>query len=115
MSHDATCLFCRIVRGEIPAQRVAESEAALAFRDINPQAPTQVLVIPRRHVASLAEATDAVELAAVFALAREVAAAEGLEAGGYRVVSNVGAGAGQTVFHLHVHVLGGRGFAWPPG
>jgi histidine triad (HIT) family protein len=115
MPQDADCLFCRIVRGEIPAQRVAESATALAFRDINPQAPTHVLVIPKRHVASLAEATDAAELGAVFALAREVAAAEGLADDGYRVVSNVGAGAGQTVFHLHVHVLGGRGFSWPPG
>jgi histidine triad (HIT) family protein len=110
-----SCLFCRIVRGEIPARLVAETDRAIAFRDINPQAPVHVLVIPRRHVASLAEATDGEELGALVLLAARVAREEGLEAGGWRTVINTGADGGQTVHHLHLHVLGGRAMRWPPG
>jgi histidine triad (HIT) family protein len=111
------CLFCRIVAGEIPADVVAETDAALAFRDINPQAPTHVLVIPRRHVANAAElARDDDELlGAVFRLAAAVADQEGVTEAGYRLVTNTGDAAGQTVHHLHVHVLGGRDLGWPPG
>ena len=112
------CIFCKIVAGEIPAQLVYEDERTVAFRDINAQAPTHVLVIPREHVASLAEAAERGErelLGDVLAAAAEVAAQEGLREGGYRTVINTGAGAGQSVFHLHAHVLGGRPLAWPPG
>jgi histidine triad (HIT) family protein len=112
---DPSCLFCRIVSGEIPAALVAENEVAVAFRDIAPQAPMHVLVVPRRHLASLATADDAAELGAVFTLAADVARAAGVADAGYRVVSNVGADGGQSVGHLHVHVLGGRALGWPPG
>jgi len=109
------CLFCRIARGEIPVTRVAENERCVAFRDINPQAPTHVLVIPREHMASLDEATDPVLLGEVLLMAQAVARHEGLVEGGYRTVFNTNAGAGQSVFHLHAHVLGGRPMTWPPG
>ena len=113
----ADCLFCGIVAGEVPAQRVAETARALAFRDINPQAPTHVLVIPKDHHPDLATlaAADGGLLAEVATQAHEVAKAEGLDGSGYRVVFNTGPGAGQTVFHAHAHVLGGRPLAWPPG
>ena len=112
---DAECLFCRIVAGEVPAEIVASNDEAVAFRDLNPQAPTHVLVIPRVHEPNaVALANSAPEaLTAVFTLAGEVAAGEGLQ--DYRAVFNTGAGVGQTVFHAHLHVLGGRGFGWPPG
>ena len=109
------CIFCRIVAGTIPAQVVARNEVALAFRDLHPQAPVHVLVVPRRHVDSLAAAADAGELGAVLALAAEVARQEGVAESGYRVVTNVGGDGGQTVGHLHFHVLGGRAMSWPPG
>jgi histidine triad (HIT) family protein len=111
------CLFCRIARGEIPAQKVAESELTLAFRDISPQAPTHVLLIPKRHAADSAaapSAADATLLADLFALAARVAREEKLERG-WRLVTNVGADGGQTVPHLHFHLLGGRAMQWPPG
>jgi histidine triad (HIT) family protein len=111
------CLFCRIARGEIPAQKVAENDQAIAFRDIHPQAPTHVLVIPREHVADSAAEVGASHpalLGAMLALAAEVARAEKLEHG-WRLVTNVGAHGGQTVPHLHFHVLGGRQMSWPPG
>lgn len=109
------CIFCRIVSGEIPADVVATSEHSLAFRDLEPQAPTHVLVIPRRHVANLGElAEHPAELADAVVLARAVAADEGLGEG-YRLVANTGARAQQSVFHAHVHVLGGRDLTWPPG
>jgi histidine triad (HIT) family protein len=113
----ADCLFCKIVTGDVPAELVAESSRAIAFRDINPQAPTHVLVIPRDHHRDLATlaAADAGLLAEVAALAHQVAEAEGIASGGYRVVFNTGPRAGQTVFHVHAHVLGGRDLAWPPG
>lgn len=109
------CLFCRIVRGELPVPLVAENAQAIAFRDINPQAPVHILVVPRRHVASLAEAQDALEVGAVALLAAEVARAEGIEGSGYRTVMNTGEDGGQSVHHLHMHLLGGRAMAWPPG
>ncbi len=112
---DDTCLFCRIVSGAIPATLVAETPHAIAFRDIAPKAPVHVLVVPRRHIASLAEASDPAELGEVAALAAAVARQEGVAASGYRVVTNVGADGGQTVGHLHLHVLGGRAMGWPPG
>lgn len=109
------CLFCRIVAGAIPATVVAETDHSLAFRDIEPTAPTHVLVIPRRHVpnlAALAEDSPA-ELADAVALVAAVAEQEGLP--GYRTVANTGAAAQQTVFHAHLHVIGGRDLTWPPG
>ena len=108
------CLFCKIADGSIPAGIVAETEDALAFRDINPQAPTHVLVIPRRHVESLNEVDDPQMMSALVKLAQRVAAQEGLE-DGWRWVANVGRDGGQTVFHLHLHLLGGRRMSWPPG
>ena len=112
---DPECLFCRIVTGEIPADIVHRDERVVAFRDIDPQAPTHVLAIPTRHVASAAELTadDGDMLADLFGALRAVAAEEGLS--GYRIVTNIGAEAGQSVFHLHFHLLGGRRMGWPPG
>jgi len=109
------CIFCRIGDGTIPATLVASNPHGVAFRDLHPQAPSHLLVIPRRHVASLAEATDAAELGALMLLAAEVARLEGLAETGYRVVANTGNDGGQTVHHLHLHVLGGRAMHWPPG
>ena len=110
-----SCLFCRIVRGEIPVSTIAENEHAIAFRDINPQAPVHVLVVPRRHVASLSEADDALEVGSVALLAAQAARTEGIEDSGYRTVMNSGTDGGQTVHHLHMHLLGGRAMKWPPG
>ena len=110
------CLFCRIVAGEVPGDVVLETPRVLAFRDVNPQAPTHVLVVPRDHhptAAALASA-DPAYLGEVLAAATQVAEQEGLD-GGYRLVVNTGDDGGQTVHHLHVHVLGGRGLSWPPG
>jgi histidine triad (HIT) family protein len=109
------CLFCRIVRGEIPAKLVAETEHCVAFRDIDPKAPVHVLVIPREHVASLDAATDPALVGRLALLAAEIARTEGITENGYRTVINTNAGAGQTVFHLHLHLLGGRKLGWPPG
>ena len=109
------CLFCRIVRGEIPATLVAENEHCVAFRDINPQAPTHVLIVPREHVASLNEARDPALVGRVALFAAEIARKEGIAERGYRTVFNTNADAGQTVFHLHLHLLGGRQLGWPPG
>ena len=113
----AECLFCAIVAGEIPATKVLETDRILAFRDINPQAPTHVLVIAKAHypdVAALA-AADAALLGEVIGAVQQVAAADGVAETGYRVVFNTGAEAGQTVPHVHGHLLGGRALAWPPG
>ncbi|HEY5545185.1 MAG TPA: histidine triad nucleotide-binding protein [Gemmatimonadaceae bacterium] len=109
------CLFCRIIRREIPANIVAEDEHCVAFRDIGPQAPTHVLVVPRQHVSTLDDVTDPLLIGRVMVMAAAVARRENVVDAGYRTVVNTNAGAGQTVFHLHVHVLGGRRFAWPPG
>lgn len=110
-----SCIFCRIAAGTVPSTLVASNAHAVAFRDLHPQAPVHVLVVPRRHVASLAAADDAAELGALLALAADVARQEGVAESGYRVVTNIGADGGQTVGHLHLHVLGGRAFSWPPG
>jgi histidine triad (HIT) family protein len=112
---ESSCLFCRIAAGEIPATIVAETAWAVAFRDIAPKAPVHVLVIPRRHVASLSEETDVAEVGELLMLAVDVARQEGIEESGYRVVTNVGEDGGQSVGHLHFHVLGGRAMGWPPG
>lgn len=109
------CLFCRIVRKEIPAKLVAEDEHSIAFRDINPQAPLHVLVIPREHVPSLDKAHDAELLGRLSLMAAEIARKEGVAVAGYRTVMNTNAAAGQTVFHVHLHLLGGRAMHWPPG
>ncbi len=111
------CLFCKIVEGEIPADIVYENDTVLAFRDINPQAPTHILIIPREHIATINDLDPEHELVVgqLFSAAKEIAAAEGLADKGYRVVMNCGEGAGQSVFHIHLHLLGGRGFDWPPG
>ncbi|MBA2292065.1 MAG: histidine triad nucleotide-binding protein [Gemmatimonadales bacterium] len=113
-----SCIFCQIAAGEIPAEILGRSESAVAFRDVNPQAPVHVLVIPVDHLGSAAEARgDAGEatLGAVMRLGVEVAAGLGLVEGGYRFVINTGADGGQTVPHLHLHLLGGRQMRWPPG
>ena len=111
------CLFCRIATGEIPAEVVKAKPDWVAFRDINPQAPTHILIIPRTHVASVTELEEAQtgELGKLFLAAKELARDEGIEETGYRMVVNAGADAGQTVFHIHMHLLGGRGMGWPPG
>ena len=111
------CLFCRIVAGEIPADRLHDDDLVIAIRDIAPRAPTHILLMPRRHIASAAELTDAdgPMLGRLFAVAADLARAEGIADGGYRLVSNVGRWGGQTVDHLHVHLMGGRAFDWPPG
>jgi histidine triad (HIT) family protein len=111
----ADCLFCRIIRGDIPATIVAQDDRYVAFRDINPQAPTHVLIIPRVHLATLNDVKDGALLAGLLTFARDLARKEGLADRGYRVVINTNADGGQTVFHLHAHVLGGRAMHWPPG
>ena len=112
----ADCLFCRIVAGTIPATKVHEDDLIVAIRDINPQAPTHLLLMPVTHIGSAADLTerDAPLLGHLFAVAADLARAEGLD-GGWRLVSNVGPDGGQTVDHLHVHLLGGRSMTWPPG
>jgi histidine triad (HIT) family protein len=109
------CLFCKIVRGEISATKVAESAECLAFRDIQPAAEVHVLVIPKTHYSSMNDVTDAGVVGAMSLLAKEVAAAEGVDASGYRLVINTGKQGGQSVDHVHIHVLGGRQMTWPPG
>jgi len=115
MSSD--CLFCKILAGEIPAELVYESDTAVAFRDINPQAPTHVLVIPRKHISTIndIEKDDQEIVGSLYIAAKEIAAQEGMAENGYRAVMNCNEGAGQSVFHIHLHVLGGRLFGWPPG
>ncbi len=113
----ADCLFCRIVAGELPSTRVHEDDAVIAFRDIAPRSPTHILVIPRRHIPSAADLTEADGplLGRMFAVAAEIALDQGIADAGYRVVTNVGEWGGQTVDHLHFHLMGGRAFEWPPG
>jgi histidine triad (HIT) family protein len=113
--YEPACLFCKIAAGEIPSDVVDSDDKVIVFRDINPRAPTHVLAISRRHIPSAAELTDGDGelLAALFGALRRVAAEAGLD--GYRIVTNVGADAGQSVFHLHFHLLGGRTMSWPPG
>ena len=114
---DPSCLFCRIVAGELPSARVAEDDTAIAVRDIAPRAPVHILVLPREHIPSAADLTDtdATLVGHLFAMAADIARSEGIEDGGYRIVTNVGAWGGQTVDHLHFHLMGGRPFSWPPG
>ena len=115
MSAAAGCIFCKIATGEIPASVVKKGDGMVAFRDLSPQAPTHVLVIPTSHVGSLNEAKDAALLGKLVAFARDVAQEAGIATKGYRVVVNTNPDGGQTVFHLHLHVLGGRAMHWPPG
>lgn len=117
MTTEQGCIFCEIISGSIPAKLIFEDERAIAFRDISPQAPTHALVIPRAHIASLAEAGEEDEslLGHLLRVAARVAREEGHAEGGYRTVINTGPGAGQSVFHIHVHVLAGRALTWPPG
>ena len=111
------CLFCKILAGDIPADVVYESDSAIAFRDINPQAPTHVLIIPRKHIATIndLEEDDQAIVGSLYSAAKVIANREGFADVGYRAVMNCNEAAGQTVFHIHLHLLGGRAFAWPPG
>lgn len=115
MSDEANCLFCKIVRQEIPAKVVASTPDTLAFRDINPQAPAHILIIPRRHIANLNTLDDLSVVARLTEVAKTIARQEGFADKGYRVVINTLADGGQTVDHLHLHLLGGRHMRWPPG
>ncbi|HUK55449.1 MAG TPA: histidine triad nucleotide-binding protein [Nitrospiria bacterium] len=111
------CLFCRIVKKEIPGRIVYEDEAVVAFEDINPQAPVHILVVPRKHVDSLMNLTqgDKELMGSLFMVANELAKTHDLNPSGFRAVINTGPGGGQTVYHLHVHLMGGRQMTWPPG
>jgi len=114
---DATCIFCRIVRGEIPADVVHDGGAFLAFRDVNPMAPVHILIVPRRHISSVnhAETQDGDVMGRMLLAARTIAAQEGVAEDGFRLVANTGRDGGQSVDHLHIHLLGGRVMRWPPG
>jgi len=117
MTEGKNCLFCRIIKGEIPSQIVYESPEILGFRDINPQAPTHILLVPRQHIATTNDLEDAhAEIIGKLVLvARDLAKKEGISEAGYRLVFNCNRNAGQAVFHIHLHLLGGRVFSWPPG
>ena len=111
------CLFCKIIAGEIPSAKVYEDDKVLAFRDIEPQAPVHILIIPKEHIASANELNEenASVVGHIYAVAAKIAKEEGIAEGGYRIVNNCGVDGGQTVGHLHFHMLGGRSLAWPPG
>ena len=111
------CLFCKIIAGDIPSAKVYEDELVYAFRDIEPQAPVHILIIPKEHIASANHLTDenASVVGHIYAVAAKIAKEEGIAEGGYRIVNNCGQDGGQTVGHLHFHMLGGRSLAWPPG
>ena len=115
MADPQSCIFCRIARAEIPAQMVVSNKDVAAFRDLNPQAPVHVLIIPKRHVASLDDANDSDLLGRMMTLAAAIARQEGIAKSGYRTVINTGKDGGQSVDHLHIHLLGGRTMTWPPG
>ncbi len=110
------CIFCKIIAGDIPATIVHENEHVLAFRDVNPQAPTHVLVIPKKHISTIndIQTEDVAHVGYLYLAAAQVAKKEGIEEDGYRVVMNCNAAAGQTVFHIHLHLLGGKQMGWPP-
>jgi histidine triad (HIT) family protein len=114
---ESDCLFCKIIADEIPADIIHESPDAIAFRDINPQAPTHVLIVPRQHISTIndLDESDTDTVGQLFLAARNIARQEGFAEDGYRVTMNCNAAAGQTVFHIHLHLLGGRNFTWPPG
>lgn len=114
---DPDCLFCKFVSSELDTDIVFETDKVLAFRDVNPQAPTHILIVPRKHIATVNDLTesDAEEIGNLYLVAKELAKKEGFSEEGYRVVMNCNAAAGQTVFHVHLHLLGGRTFDWPPG
>jgi histidine triad (HIT) family protein len=114
---DPTCLFCRIVAGEIPSETVRADDLVVVIRDINPRAPTHLLLVPRRHIASALELTEADGplLGRMFAVAADLARDQGIADAGYRLVTNIGRWGGQSVDHLHLHLMGGRSFDWPPG
>jgi histidine triad (HIT) family protein len=116
MSNES-CLFCKILAGDIPAEIIYESDTAIGFRDINPKAPTHVVIIPRKHIATIndIDPDDQQVVGSLFTAAREIAAKEGHADDGYRVAMNCNEAAGQTVFHIHLHLLAGRSFSWPPG
>lgn len=111
------CIFCKIIKGEIPCQKVYEDDHVLAFRDINPEAPVHILIIPKVHIESVRclEEKDAALISRVFAAAKEIAVMQKVDDSGYRIVTNSGNDAGQTVKHIHFHLLGGRSLSWPPG
>lgn len=113
----ADCLFCKMVAGDIAPETVFEDDDVLAFRDINPQAPTHVLVVPKRHISTINDLSpdDVGLVGKLYLAAQQVAAQDGIAEEGYRTVMNCNAGAGQSVFHIHLHVLGGRPMRWPPG
>jgi histidine triad (HIT) family protein len=110
-----SCIFCRIARGEIPAQMVANNKEIAAFRDLNPQAPVHILIIPKKHIGSLDDAADSELIGRMMALAAAIARQEKIAKTGYRTVINTGKDGGQSVDHLHIHLLGGRAMTWPPG
>lgn len=114
---DSTCLFCRIIKRETPAEFVLEDDVVVAFRDLRPQAPVHILVCPRKHIPTLNDLTpeDSPLMGHMFQVTRRLAEQFGIYQKGYRAVFNVNAGAGQSVYHIHLHVLGGRMFSWPPG
>ena len=114
---NSDCLFCKILAGDIPADIIYESDTAIAFRDINPQAPTHALIIPQKHIATIndIDPDDQEIVGSLYSAAREIAVAEGIADEGYRVVMNCNESAGQSVFHIHLHLLGGRSLSWPPG
>lgn len=115
--HNSDCLFCRIIKKEIPAKVAAENESVFAFHDVHPQAPVHILIVPKRHFESVNDLNHDLSsyLAPMTMMAKELAAQNGIENSGYRIVMNTGKDAGQSVFHLHMHLLGGRYMAWPPG
>lgn len=111
------CLFCKIIAGEIPSAKVYEDDLVYAFRDIEPQAPTHILIIPKQHISSVNELNDenCAVVGHIFKVAAEIAKSEGIAEDGYRIVTNIGENGGQTVNHMHYHMLGGRSLQWPPG
>ena len=117
LNADPACLFCRIVAGDVPSTRLHEDDLILAIRDIAPRSPTHILLLPRRHIPSALDLTDddGPLLGRLFSVAADLARSEGIADAGYRLVSNVGTWGGQTVDHLHIHLMGGRAFVWPPG